>query len=566
MLSPRAFLACALSSVGVLLALLSLSASPQSDADQRLVQPLPSSGENVTESTRASASLRRPTGFSPNTIAINDGATLSDIVCPSASDCWAVGYFHAASGGDRTLIEHWDGGSWSIVPSPNRSNYSELFSVTCNSASDCWAVGPQKMMVHWNGISWSLVESPADYTSAVYGVTCASSSDCWAVGNFYNSGLGRQQTLVEHWDGVSWSIVSSPNASNGQCALDSVTCASASDCWSVGSVGSVGGNGALIVHWNGISWSLVNSPSVGGTLRGVTCASASQCWAVGGSYVSPSLIEKWDGISWTIASGAVTDFLEAVRCNSASDCWGVGFTANFDWPLVEHWNGNAWIFFSAPVPPEFATDTLHGVSCLSPSDCWAVGDRNDSLFKTLIEHWDGVSWSVVTGPPVFNSVVSRMTHGSAGAFDVDLHRPGNECRRGGIEGNYQLVLNFLNDLTNVRKCITTAGAVSSSSIGPNPNQYTVNLTGVPNAQSVTVTLKTAQDTLGNSGNVSTRMDLLLGDTNGDGHVDASDIAQTKSSSGQQVTSINFRSDVNADGRINASDIALVKSTVGSAFP
>lgn len=35
----------------------------------------------------------------------------------SGSDAWAVGVSHDA-GPDQTLIEHWDGSSWSVVPSP----------------------------------------------------------------------------------------------------------------------------------------------------------------------------------------------------------------------------------------------------------------------------------------------------------------------------------------------------------------------------------------------------------------------------------------------------------------
>ena len=55
----------------------------------------------------------------------------------------------------------------------------------------------------------------------------------------------------------------------------------------------------------------------------------------------------------------------------------------------------------------------------------------------------------------------------------------------------------------------------------------------------------------------------MGDTNGNGVVNASDVSQTKSQSGQAVTSSNFRTDVAVNGTINASDIALVKSRSGT---
>jgi hypothetical protein len=62
------------------------------------------------------------------------------------------------------------------------------------------------------------------------------------------------------------------------------------------------------------------------------------------------------------------------------------------------------------------------------------------------------------------------------------------------------------------------------------------------------------------------MGVLVGDTNGDGFVNSADISQTKSLSGQPVSSANFREDVNTDGFINSADISLVKSKLGTALP
>jgi hypothetical protein len=62
------------------------------------------------------------------------------------------------------------------------------------------------------------------------------------------------------------------------------------------------------------------------------------------------------------------------------------------------------------------------------------------------------------------------------------------------------------------------------------------------------------------------MGMLVGDTNGNGSVTASDIGQNKAQSGQPVNSANFRNDVNANGQITASDIAFVKSQSGSQLP
>ena len=62
------------------------------------------------------------------------------------------------------------------------------------------------------------------------------------------------------------------------------------------------------------------------------------------------------------------------------------------------------------------------------------------------------------------------------------------------------------------------------------------------------------------------MDVLVGDTSADHFVDSADIAQTKSKSGQGLTSANYREDLNFDGFLDSADISLVKSKSGTTLP
>jgi Dockerin type I domain len=95
----------------------------------------------------------------------------------------------------------------------------------------------------------------------------------------------------------------------------------------------------------------------------------------------------------------------------------------------------------------------------------------------------------------------------------------------------------------------------------------VNLTGVTNAQTVTVTLNNATDSSAQTlPDTLLNASFLLGDTSGNGTVSASDISQTKAQSGQSVIAANFREDLNANGAISATDIALVKSQSRTALP
>ncbi len=170
------------------------------------------------------------------------------------------------------------------------------------------------------------------------------------------------------------------------------------------------------------------------------------------------------------------------------------------------------------------------------------------------------------GGPLVPISVSRKTH-SAVAFEIGLPQigpAGIECRTGAVSGAHQLLLNFPAPVTVTSASVTTGtGSVMGFTIsGP---QVTVNLTGVSNAQIIVVTLFGVSDGT-NTGNVTIPMGLLLGDTNENGSVSASDIGQTKAQSGQAVTAANFRTDVNISGSISAADIGLVKSKSGTSLP
>jgi hypothetical protein len=85
---------------------------------------------------------------------------------------------------------------------------------------------------------------------------------------------------------------------------------------------------------------------------------------------------------------------------------------------------------------------------------------------------------------------------------------------------------------------------------------------VANAQTIQVTLYGVNG----STNFVIPMSILIGDTNGNGTVNASDVSQTKSRIGQQLNGTNFRGDVTANGFIDSADIALVKSSIGTELP
>jgi hypothetical protein len=163
------------------------------------------------------------------------------------------------------------------------------------------------------------------------------------------------------------------------------------------------------------------------------------------------------------------------------------------------------------------------------------------------------------------SAVSRKTHGPAGVFDIPLPltgTPGVECRSGGANSDYQVVVTFAAPVT-VSSATSTGGTVANTSA--NGNTVTVNLTGVPNAQTINITLVNVNSG-STSGNVAIPMSLLVGDTTGNRAVNASDVGEAKANSGQNTNSANFRTDVTVNGTINSSDIGLIKQNSGTQLP
>jgi hypothetical protein len=173
------------------------------------------------------------------------------------------------------------------------------------------------------------------------------------------------------------------------------------------------------------------------------------------------------------------------------------------------------------------------------------------------------------------SAKSELTHGAAGPFDIDLPLyagatgPGRgvECRSAsGKSGAYTIIFNFTNSITAVGGVTSTCGTATAVIGAPDNHQVLVGLLpGACNGQYITVHLTNVSDGT-NTISPSVTFGLLIGDTNGNGHVNASDVSQTKSQSGMAACPSNFREDVTDDGMINASDIALVKSLSGTSLP
>jgi len=330
-------------------------------------------------------------------------ATLSGASEISVSDMWAVGTYQD-EGRSMPLTEHWDGQRWTstVAPVGPWDQGAGLVAVSAAGPRDVWAVGlgikngqNGTLIEHWDGSSWSVVSSPnpSGTDNRLTAVAAISENDAWTVGDYF--GPERPEPLIEHWNGASWTVVDAPSPAGNIRQLSGISAVDAADVWAVGFQTKSDGTGSkpLIEHWDGASWLVVPSPNLGagGQLTSVRALSADDVWAVGAHVI------HWDGVSWTVlpSPNISNSSIHAIASAGPADVWIAG-AATRDW-LIEHWDGKRW---STTAAAAHSTGVVNAVTALHDS-IWAVGTHRASSCGpdwALIERWDGKSWSYVHSP------------------------------------------------------------------------------------------------------------------------------------------------------------------------
>jgi hypothetical protein len=310
--------------------------------------------------------------------------------------------------------------TWTVVPSRNSTSFDNvLFGVDALSPSLAWAVGyadtgtaptRQPVIQRWNGTSWRLVPNPTlPAGGELRDVSALSNTDAWAVG-FGGTGNG-DAPLIEHWDGQQWEGVKSPRVSTLNYLLDVKALATA-DAWAVGSA-NVPGTLAfqtLIQHWDGLSWSVVPSPNPApfeNHLLGVDGTGPADVWAVGYTTNGPDgvdqpLVAHFDGVAWQAVPTppARSATLQDVVALAPNDVWAVGWTFSLELfkqaPYALHWNGTQWHVVALPPLPG---SRFYGVSALAANRVYAVGDSSSAGRVTgLVMRWNGTAWTAESTP------------------------------------------------------------------------------------------------------------------------------------------------------------------------
>lgn len=327
------------------------------------------------------------------------------------------------SGPAQTLVESWDGSTWSVASSPDPLyGTNNLNAVSCPPGAPCVAVGQwtgpggvsSTLVEAASATPWAIMPSPnkGAVTNGLNGVACPAVDSCVAVG-FYDAKPGVPHTLVESWSGGAWSIVPSPNYGTGKAVLNGVSCLTPATCVAVGYYLDVAGTEhSLVERWSGSAWTAMSPQSPGAgdnVLTGVSCATSgvsTLCAAVGHYFTSTGielpLAETSTGGKWTTSSvpnpGASVNDLAGVSCPATNFCAAAGsyLTAGLlRQTLVEAWNGTEWSVQPSP-DQDSSANALFAISCTSSAACMAVGTATTAARDeaTLAAALTGTAWAI----------------------------------------------------------------------------------------------------------------------------------------------------------------------------
>ncbi len=292
---------------------------------------------------------------------------LRAVTVPAPADVWAV---------DGGGLVHWQDGRCAQIPRlPVRGEIS-LSSVAATAPNQIWVSGEQPgrhfradnftgwntLIARWDGSTWHVYKTPNRSSRDNYlsGIVATSPTKVWA-GGYSQTFHGIPLTLVLHWNGRTWHVERTPDPSQNYNVIWGMG-TDTEHVWALGDSGTGrppngGKEIGLLLRRSGEGWQTTAPPSDHHYFDAAALSGTSpnDAWAVGGWPNGPTTIVHFDGHRWT--TNAATDTkvaahstLAGVTALSPTDAWAVGvYNAPGTKPIVAHWDGQRWRFTILPV-------------------------------------------------------------------------------------------------------------------------------------------------------------------------------------------------------------------------
>ena len=161
------------------------------------------------------------------------------------------------------------------------------------------------------------------------------------------------------------------------------------------------------------------------------------------------------------------------------------------------------------------------------------------------------------------SAASRLTHGSAGTFDISMPLTGASGVEDRSSSTYNAVFTFDAPVTSGQVSVLS-GTATVGPISFTGNSMTAQLTGVTSAEIVTLRVQNINGDGQLHGDVP--FGFLTADVNANRVVDRPDQTQLQTDRGQPVTASNFRDDINLSGVVDRPDLQSVQTNRGHSIP
>jgi hypothetical protein len=157
------------------------------------------------------------------------------------------------------------------------------------------------------------------------------------------------------------------------------------------------------------------------TLAGLVAGPA-RAGAAGPAATSGSLTKAASAVRPAAAYYSTPGRLTGVASASASNAWAVGYAGSGGSPkvLMLHWNGKTWSRVTG-LRVLTGPGELNAITVVNAKDAWAAGYTGTPILRsqhTLLLHWDGSAWKAVTRPAPIPGFLDAVAATASGGWAV----------------------------------------------------------------------------------------------------------------------------------------------------